>query len=73
MEEFTPDPSHPSPQWLAEQIATLPATDKFKLHTQIVQELVFQLDEQWPGIEKSQGIVGGRCAYCSFTHPRLVS
>jgi uncharacterized protein (DUF433 family) len=44
---------------LDDQLATLSTADKVALHTKIVQALVGELHEEWPGIEKTPGIVGG--------------
>lgn len=50
-----PNPVHE----LDAQIATLSATDKFNLHNKIVQSLAENVSDQWPGIEKTPGVVGG--------------
>jgi uncharacterized protein (DUF433 family) len=49
----------PQTKGLDDQIAALSTADKVALHTKIVQALVGELHEEWPGIEKTPGIVGG--------------
>lgn len=44
---------------LDDQIAMLSTADKVALHTKVVKALVNDLGDEWPGIEKTPGIVGG--------------
>lgn len=51
--------SQTSTKELDAQIATLSAADRITLHHKIVQSLVDDFTDKWPGIEKTPGVVGG--------------
>ena len=58
MKKSKQNPSNPVHE-LDVQIATLSAADKFSLHNKIAQSLAKNMNDQWPGIERTQGVVGG--------------
>ena len=51
--------SHMAIKELDNQIAALSAADKIELHNKLVQSLVDDFANEWPGVEKTAGVVGG--------------